>query len=88
MSTLTFPQQLLKAMLTVCLLEECQTIRDVYKDIQQKHKKNPNLNYWFHPDFVVPLKTFVTWFKTKIPDGETITPIEAREVLDEVFGSD
>jgi len=84
---LTFPQTLLQARLIVCCDVECETIRDVFNDIKKRHKENPDLNYWFHPDFLVPLKTFVKWFNEQHPQY-TVKKSEAREVLEKLYDSD
>jgi hypothetical protein len=90
---LNFAQNLLLAKLTVCFEEECKTIIGVYNDIKNRHKENPGLDYWFHEDFVVPLRTFVRWYnkereREEREGGERevgknkVNNIEAREVLD------
>jgi len=84
---LTFAQNLLQVKLKVCFEEECETIRDVYNDIKNRHKENPDLNYWCHPDFKGPLNTFVKWFNEKHPEYK-VKNSEAHEVLDELYDSD
>lgn len=81
MST-TFPQQLLEGELTVCVLEDCETIRKVYFDTRKKSTEESD--YWYHPDFVKPLDAFLVSFKKRHSECK-ITRSEAREVLDKVF---
>jgi hypothetical protein len=78
-------QQLLEAELTTCISAECKTIRDVYNDT--KEKSTAESDYWFHPDFIKPLETFLTWFKTQYLDCK-ISKSEARQVLDKVFSEE
>jgi len=85
---LTYAQILLKAKLTVCSEEECETILKVYNVIKQKHEENPGLNYWCHPDFKGPLNTFVEWYNKQQPKEYKVKKIEAHEVLDEIHDSD
>jgi len=80
---LTDSQHLLAAKLGALHPEqECKDICTVY--IDTKAKSVDGLDYWFHPDFVLPLKTFVKWFNKWNLDYH-VTNNEAREVLDFVF---
>jgi hypothetical protein len=78
---LTPSQQLLKARLQALHPEQaCKDICTVY--IATKANSVNGLDYWFHPDFVIPLKKFVKWFNS---ENYSVTNNEAREVLDHVF---
>jgi len=98
---LTFGQKFLLAKLQVCFEEECETIRDVYNDIKNRHEEERKkkeegklpLNYWFHEDFVIPLKTFVKWYNEQQeeqtePAKYKVNNNQARAVLDNLYGSD
>lgn len=86
MST-TFPQQLAKVMLIVCVREECTTIAQAYA--ATKVKSTPESDYWHHPYFVAPLKKFVQWFNNNHAGNDPhITISQMREILDEVFSEE
>jgi len=98
----TDAQQGLLVKLIKCFEEECKTIRDVYNGIKKRHEEERKkkeegklpLNYWFHEDFVVPLKTFVKWYNNKQqeeqkePEEWKVTNNQARAVLDYLYGSE